>query len=143
MGLDLICDDMHIHVGSYHTIHSMRIDWINAYIAFMREKDQNTVSFTNIDIQLSNIIRNQMIDYYNLKKINFENLIFNGLMTFVNHSDCDGTFSSQECCNILITLTIIKPYLKQQNESKFNNDIYFIEPIIIHSIIHNKKIDFC
>ena len=139
MGLDLICGTMHIRVGSYSYAHLIRIKWIKACIAFLREANP-----TDVLAQLLEQTCNTQIPNYRLfSDIQSDTNIFAGLKCFVDHSDCDGEWESADCIKIFITFCFIKKYLKIIDPTDFNSDTYYLEPVLKYAIDVDQKISFC
>lgn len=68
-----------------------------------------------------------------------------GTHAFVNHSDCDGMWDSDEAAAILKGVQTLKPFFDATDaEYYFDEDgTYYLEKILRYSINHKKDIVFC
>jgi hypothetical protein len=140
MGLDLVCGDISIKMGSYSNVHNIRAYWIKAEIIYQKQQG-------NYDIAkaMEDVIKKDKYGY----KIDYE--IFNllpwdlGTEKFVYHSDCDGIWTSDESKKILETLDKLRDIMLKIEEFKyyFCDGEFYLEKILKYSMKNNKIIYFC
>lgn len=138
MGLDLFCENHEgIKMGSYSMVHKVRLHWIKAFLEYLNSK--------NIECQsLNNVIQKENIDYEEFEKVKCNEPGFEGLFVFVNHSDCEGIWTPEEIKEIMITLNLIRSYLKDKTyEWHFQENEYYLEDLFGHCIETDEMITFC
>ena len=144
MGLDIRCNGFEsVRVGSYSTVHLIRKDWINAYIGYLKSIKADEDLIAKLE---KTITREDRIDYRL-----FEGLYttiekgFDGLYTFVNHSDCDGIWTHEEIGYILETLHLIRIHLKENTFTwHFLQDgRYYLEDLFEYSIQNQQDVILC
>jgi hypothetical protein len=142
MGLDLFCTGLEsIKMGSYSTVQEVRLHWIFAYIQYL----QNTNPSSTIIKELNQCVQNNDINYEKFFKLrNQGDIGFSGLYDFVYHSDCEGIWEPEEVKEIMITLGLIRKFLRPITFSWhfYNENEYYLENMFKHSIENDKNIRF-
>jgi hypothetical protein len=141
MGLDLYCNGISVHVGSYSYVHKLRTDWIKASIEYIKDKK---ISNDLLDELNSWLLDNEHINYQNISEKPSKLLTkygLQGLYYFVSHSDCGGHFNSRQSTQILKTLELIYNYLDDPDDNENVQDYYLYE-ILKYSADNKARIDF-
>lgn len=134
MGLLLICGKKS-YGFSYSTMNYIRQELIQAYILWRQHQDLSTED-------LERVISSDTIDYQLFEKLDYNECgIFEGLYRFVNHSDCDGTWSWIDAGYILTTFNALRHNLKERSSCHYHYD--GLKTILYYSADKEKDIQFC
>jgi hypothetical protein len=137
MGLDLVCNNISIKMGSYSSVHRIRQHWIQAYIQVHKNEVQGIE-------MLEKTIEKEDIDYELFSKVSLDCGNFQALCYFVYHSDSDGIWTWQESAYILTLLNSIKNVLKTiEPENFYDDEKYYLEEILNESWKTESDITFC
>ena len=115
MGLDLECDGEMIKMGSYSSVHRQRTGLVAVSIARIKATGDHRGGAL-LQSTLSKSSGNEiMIDYTTLRKIRpyfFDTE--DGLFLFVDHSDCDGSWSPSEAESIVAWFESLRPWMHRE-----------------------------
>lgn len=144
MGLDLHCGELSgadsVRFGRYSYVHTVRLEWIVAFLKWLRsQRDTNKEIYE----MLRNVVKDGKINYELFSKVKSDCRVFQGLKIFVDHSDCDGIWTSVDSEDILVTLDAIRDHLKPLNPEEFDNsEKYYLEDILRLSASSGQTIRF-
>jgi hypothetical protein len=130
MGLDLICGDVSIKMGSYRRVHVERRMWIEAYNKWVGESLIPIGSDGSIDIEALQVYEAES---------EIATSVLDGLKRFVIHSDCEGYWSSYDAEAMLTTLDTIHQYFDKEED---DDEEYYLSEIFKHSVETNEDIQF-
>lgn len=131
MGLDLYCGDVSVRVGSYSTVHVIRNFMIKLLVFWLAHGSHNLSSenVQRLTELFQEMVRNDYdVDYVYIEKNlqtltrEFTRLGWLGLFNWIFHSDCDGTFSSDDSKEVLSFLEASFSTITIENFPQFFND---------------------
>ena len=137
MGLDLVCGDKCARVGSYSTVQRLRAFFIMADADRVDTENPRTAS------RMRGVAgEGDRIDY---KKFASMTCWSAGVRVFVNHSDCDGSWTPDEASDILDAVSTLRPYLLKRCPQFFyeEDDEFYLEELLRHSTETHENILFC
>lgn len=141
MGLDLICGNIGIRVGSYRRVHIERKLWVEAYnnwVATLKEDEEEApIPINSHDYKITEADMEALESHTANTEVAVE--ILDGLKRFVIHSDCEGYWSPYDAEAMLTTLDTIKQHFDDDDD----DDEYYLTEIFKHSIDTNENIQFC
>lgn len=164
MGLDIVCNDISARVGSYSNVHVLRYNLLTAIkkyleniiqkyqIEISNDKEFNDEETTNKMADL--IIAEPLVEYLNEltenNKINYDAFnnernnqlsFFNleGFMTFINHSDCDGSYD--DATDFIKTYELVKDYVDENYKNEDNT--FYLNEVFNESAESGNNIYFC
>lgn len=138
MGLELVCDNLSIRVGSYGNVKNVKsflIDAIKKYII-------NSKNFFHDKDELLEKINQSYEDYTIYENLNLYNYELNGFECFINHSDCSGCISSYDAYNFIKLCNKLNDYF-EKNDFYFEDNKFFLYDIFYHSYETGEDIFFC
>jgi hypothetical protein len=152
MGLDIFTDNINQRVGSYSTVHILRLDMVFASICYLDKfpgcKSSSELSsfLKSCTYEDKTYTEPKLILNYNrfskYKDYNYE--LLEGLFIWVDHSDCDGSLSSDDSKKILSTLKHIYTFLNKCyfKDEKSTLKKFYLYDILKDSVDNNLDIYF-
>lgn len=139
MGLDATCEcgSFGIKIGSYKSVQDLKTRWIRAEC--LRQQDLGNQE--EADRMAAVISPNGKISY-----TRFRNLTCwtDGTRRFVDHSDCDGNWSSEDASAIYRALLRLKPWIKKTFDRTWfyeEDDAFYLEDLFKHCTDHREMIE--
>lgn len=145
MGLDLVCGTECVSMP-YSYVQQLRVYWVQAYIQWRR--DQPGLPNKRLQECIRQVLDRDgstklRIDYNVFGRINVDCDILEGLVRFVDHSDCDGRWTHYDARHIMTTLTALVPYLRNLSPRDFDGDNrYLLHTILLGSVRSREDILF-
>lgn len=153
MVLNLITENVSVHLGSYSNVHRLRANMVSAAIKYLKQFPKCKGSLQMVNILEESLITNllnptgpKILDYKKFKEfINVMDDEMYGLYLWVIHSNCDGVFYPEESERILVTLKSIYSFI---NDVYFEDNMiklekFYLYNIILDSVNNNNVITFC
>lgn len=137
MGLDLVCDcgSRGARVGSYSTVHRVRVMFIRAEA--MAQEDEELASKMR-----AVALTDEKVDYTAFQGISNWS---DGTKAFVNHSDCDGEWSYHEIRGILDAVKALRSFMMELCPNYFyeEDDEFYLEDFFRHCVERKECVLFC
>jgi hypothetical protein len=140
MGLDLVCGDIIIKMGSYSSVQEQRALLLKGYIMWLHDQGIHETAKT-----IGKCVKKRKdgfeIDYKNLDM----ELLMPGMKAFIFHSDCEGEWSVQDAKDILESLEELRPFFQKIQGFDYYciDDRYHLEDILEKSVQSYRSIQFC
>ena len=145
MGLDIYTSNLHARVGSYSSVHILRLNMIKASIEYLSQFS-NCRNSINLKEFLKTTFSKNGIDYKMFSEYKtYPYNLLEGLFIFTDHSDCDGIFLPEHSSKILETIELIASFMHSCyfSDSNKTHDKFYLYEILKDSSDNDEVIQFC
>ena len=164
MGLDIVCNNISARVGSYSSVHVLRYNLLIAIKKYLEnmiknykaeipngqefEDEETTNKMADLIIAeplveyLNELTENNQINYDAFNKEKNNHLGFfdlDGFMTFIEHSDCDGSYDDAN--DFIKTYDLVKDYVDENYKNEDNS--FYLDEVFNESAESGTNIYFC